>query len=168
MPVTSTVVGSPPAVALRSQNTVAVPYTVLAAKLTFVSVKPYSGDGVSSAAAHAVVDIAKRAVALAPLSTPPGALVVSTSTTAEPATCGAAVGKDEPLPVGVGDTDLVPLGVGDTDLVPLGVGELEPVDDGVEDGELVNDCVAADDEPAEADGVALGVGDADAATTPIT
>ena len=137
VPVTSTVVGSPPAVARRSQNTVAVPYTVLAAKLTFVSVKPYSGDGVSSAAAHAVVDIAKRAVALAPLSTPPGALVVSTSTTAEPATCGAAVGKDEPLPVGVGDTDLVPLGVGDTDVVPLGVGDFEPEDDGVGDGVLV-------------------------------
>jgi len=61
-----------------------VPYEVLAAKDTFESVSPYDGLGAITAAAHAVVDIAYLAVALTPLSTPPGALVVSTRTTVDP------------------------------------------------------------------------------------
>jgi len=40
VPVTSTVVGSPPAVAHRSQKIVAVPYVVFAANCTPVSVMP--------------------------------------------------------------------------------------------------------------------------------
>ncbi len=90
------------------------------------------------AAAHAVTVGENCAVLLmpAPAKLPPGALVVSTSTTVEPTTCSAAVGAAEPLREGVGENDAVPLvvAVGDRDAVRVGVaaavreGE-EPLDD---------------------------------------
>jgi len=149
VPVTSAAVGSPPAVAHRSQKIVPVPYVVLAAKLTFDSVKPYRGDGVTRAAAHAVVAaIAYLCVPLTPLRTPPGALVVSTRTTVEPTTCAAAVGKAVPVTVGEGDWDAVFEGVGE--LVRDGVAEL--VCDGVDESEEPPEGVC------EFDGVCDGEG----------
>jgi len=90
-------------------------------------------------AAHAVVDIAYFAVADTPLSTPPGALVVSTSTTVEPSTCG-----------GCGDT--VPDTVGVTDPVPDGVSVCEGVCDSDEPCDGVCDGVAEFDGVCDGDG----------------
>jgi hypothetical protein len=54
----------------------------------FDSVYPYEGLGEITAAGHAVVDIANLCVPDTPDSTPPGALVVSASTTVEPSVWG--------------------------------------------------------------------------------
>jgi hypothetical protein len=126
----------------RSQNTVAVPYDVLAPNDTFVSRKPYVGCGAITAAAHAVVDIAYLAVFETPERTPPGAVVVSTSTTVELPTCGCCVASGVRVNVAVGEVDLV--------AVTLGVCV------------SVIDGVALPDAPelgvAVLDGVGLGVG----------
>jgi hypothetical protein len=63
---------------------------------------------------------------------PPGALVVSTSTTVEPTTCSAAVGAAEPLREGVGENDAVLLGVAVGDRDGDGVGVAAAVRDGEE------------------------------------
>jgi len=143
--------------AQRSQNTVPVPYDVLAAKDTFASVNPYVGFGAMTTAAHAVKDIAYFAVADTPLSTPPGALVVSTSTTVEPSTCGCGVAG------AVGVIDVVPELDGVIDAV--GEGEREPVGVPLGDGDTgsvgvpvrVPDAVALDVGVALADGVCVPV-----------
>jgi hypothetical protein len=83
-------------------------------------------------------------------STPPGALVVSISTTDEPTTCGAAVGKADGEPVRV--TVDVRVSVSD------GVGERDGV------AELVGDGVALGDVPNVGEGVRDGEGVADGGT----
>jgi hypothetical protein len=109
----------------RSQNTVPVPYAVLAANETFESVYPYDGFGTIAAAAHAVVDIAYLVVAdtLDASTLPPGADVESASTTTEPIACGSAVC----------DGDGVGRGVPEMDGVAVDVPELVGLSDGVPD-----------------------------------
>ena len=130
---------------------VAVPKPVFAAKDTLTSVKAYAADGVKTAAAHAMFVGENCAVPPTPESTPPGALVVSRSTTDEPTTCGAADGSAEPLRDRVGDIEGVPLLVGDPEGVPLRVGDADLVPDGVGVGERDGDGVPVCDAPAEGD-----------------
>ena len=84
--------------AQRSQkNTQLPPPPVRAANDTFTNVKPYVGFGATTAAAHAVADSENCVVApteAAP-SWPPGAVVVSTSTTVEFSTCGNGVAESD-------------------------------------------------------------------------
>ena len=129
---------------------VAVPKLVFAAKDTLTSVKAYAADGVKTAAAHAVVVGENCAVPPTPESTPPGALVVSMSTTDEPTTCGAAVGIADGVPVR--DTVEVRVPVSDA------VGEREGV------AELVGGGVALGEVPKVGEGVGDGVGDVDGGT----
>ena len=148
----------------RSQNTVAVPYDVLAANDTFASVKPYVGFVAITAAAHAVVDIAYLAVAVTPAAArmPPGAVVVSTSTTVELSICGCGVESGVGVKEGVGEADgefdLVPDPEGVFDIVPELLGDRENVGVGVW---LV---VAPELGVCVPDGVGLG----DGCTTPAT
>jgi len=109
---------------------------VFAAKVTFVSVYPYVGFGDITAAAHAVADIAYLGDKLTPDKTPPGALVVSTSTTVDPSVCGG--------------------GVTDGDGVKEGVPDLDGEPDGVPDGDGVPDCVRDDDGVPDRVGVTVG------------
>jgi hypothetical protein len=144
----------------RSQNTVAVPYVVLAPNDTFVSRKPYVGCGAITAAAHAVVDIVYLAVFETPERTPPGAVVVSTSTTVELPTCGCCVASGVGVKDGVGDDD------GEFDLVPEPDGELDLVPDTLIVGERDGVGVLLVDEPVLGVGVPDGVGLGVGCTTP--
>ena len=108
------------------------------AKVRFVTRYPYDGFGTSTTAAHSVADKITRFVFETPESTPPGALVVSASTTVEPSVCGpgvlelVGVNVDDGVAVGVKD------GVGDTDGVPEREGDCDGVPERVPDG--VGDC----------------------------
>ena len=96
-----------------------------------------------------------------------------------------AVGDDDGEFVGVDESDEPPDGVceldGVAEGVPLAVGVRDVVGDGEVDAVPVRDCEAVSDavaepdtvlvdesdEPPDGDGVGLGVGNADAATTPL-
>jgi len=104
--------------------------------------------GFTTTANQAVVDVAKRAVLLTPLSMPPGAVVVSTSTMVELPNCSWGVEEEEGVKVGVTVVDLVAVTLGDT----LGVGE------GVPEGDAPGDTVP----------LLLGVGLGEGSTMPCT
>jgi hypothetical protein len=114
----------------RSQYTVATPR---AAKDTFASVYPYVGFGEKTAAAHATVLVVNliAALTLALVSTPPGALVESTSTTVDPSTCEGGDLDGEGVKDGVPDVDGVPEGVPDEVDVRDGVPDVDGVPDRV-------------------------------------
>ena len=158
----------------RSQKTVTDPVVPGdRATDTLVTVKPYVGLDTTTNAAHRVADIVvSRVTDSGPVRLPPGALVVSTSTTVEPTTWGGDEGVGDgvadDVSVGDGDVEDVPVGDGDADNVDVGLGVFvaEKVAGGVPDKDAPKDGVCVTVSAEVVVGVTLGVGLGDACTTP--
>ena len=130
--------------------------------------------GATTNAAQAVVPIwyssAPAEFTLAAFMLPPGAVVVSTSTTVEFTSCtgdvGRGVGEAERVPLPVGVVDGVPLKEGVIDGVPDNVAVLDRVPDGVELDVKVGEGVDVAVPPADAVLLLVGVGLGLGSTTP--
>ena len=124
----------------------AVPPVIPTENVAFVTRKPYVGFGTSTKAGYLVSDSVDSAdAALTPERSPPGALVVSTSTTDEPSVCGGGV--------------LVALGVLLRDVDRVGVPDTVDDRDGVGIGVSAadGDAETLSERDAPADGVCVSV-----------